>query len=89
MQQFRVILKDDNDNFESVIMESEVFPGNNWWDSDFSDAQYKELLELDDMFNLVDYDNVPSMEFQRRVALNGVWEEWKYYSDPVEDYFNL
>lgn len=89
MQQFRVIRKNDNGDFESVIMESEVFPGNNWWDSDFSDAQYKELLELDNMFNLVDYDNVPSMEFQRRKALNGVWGEWKYYSDPVEDYFNL
>lgn len=89
MQQFRVIRKNDNGDFESVIMESEVFPGNNWWDSDFSDAQYKELLKLDSMFNLVDYDNVPSMEFQRREALNGVWGELKYYSDPVEDYFNL
>lgn len=89
MQQFRVIRKNDNGDFESVIMESEVFPGNNWWDSDFSDAQYKELLELDDMFNLVDYDNVPSIEFQRREALNGVWGEWVFLSDPIEDYFNL
>lgn len=89
MQQFRVIRKNDNGEFESVIMESEVFPGNSLWDHDFSDAQYKELLELDDMFHLVDYDNVPDIEFQRREALNGVWGEWKYYSDPIEDYFNL
>ena len=70
-------------------MESEVFQGNSRWDRDFNDAQYKELLELDDMFNLVDYDNVPSIEFQRREALNGVWGEWRFLSDPVEDYFNL
>jgi hypothetical protein len=70
-------------------MESEIFPGNSRWDREFSDAQYKELLELDDMFHLADYDNVPDIEFQRREALNGVWGEWKYYSDPVDDYFNL
>ena len=89
MQQFRVIRKNDNGDFESVIMESEIFPGNSKWDHDFSEAQFKELLELDDMFHLVDYDNVPDIEFQRREALNGVWGEWQFLSDPVEDYFNL
>lgn len=89
MQQFRVIRNNDNGDFESVIMESEIFPGNSKWDHDFSDAQYRELLELDDMFHLVDYDNVPDIEFQRREALNGIWGEWRFLSDPVEDYFNL
>lgn len=89
MQQFRVIRKNDNGDFESVIMESEVFQGNSRWDRDFSEAKFNELMELDDMFHLVDYDNVPDIEFQRREALNGVWEEWRFLSDPVEDYFNL
>ena len=89
MQQFRVIRNNDKGEFESVIMESEVFQGNSRWDRDFSDSQYRELLELDDMFHLVDYDNVPDIEFQRRQCINGVWEAWKFLSDPVEDYFNL
>lgn len=89
MQQFRVIRKNDYGEFENVIMESEVFPGNSRWDYDFGEAKFNELMELDDMFHLVDYDNVPDIEFQRREALNGVWGEWMFLSDPVEDYFNL
>lgn len=89
MQQFRVIRKNDNGEFESVIMESEVFHGNSRWDSDFGEAQYKELLELDDMFNLDDYENVPDIEFQRRVSLNGVWGEWSFLSNPIDDYYNV
>ena len=90
MQQFRVVLLDEYDKVIDVKMESPVFPGNNWWDKDFSDAQYEELLQLNGEYNLVDYDNVPYMEFQRRESdKKGNWGPWKYYSDPVEDYYNL
>ena len=46
MQQFRVIRNNDNGDFESVIMESEVFPGNSRWDHDFSEAEFNELMLL-------------------------------------------
>ena len=40
--------------------------------------------------NLLDYDRVPAMEYQRRVTdYKGKWCEWKYDSDPIEDYYNL
>ena len=66
MQQFRVVILDDYDNVVEVKMESPVFDGNDKFEGNFSKAQYDELLQLNGEYNLVDYDNVPPMEFQRR-----------------------
>lgn len=90
MQQFRVVILDDYDNVVEVKMESPVFEGNDKFEGNFSKAQYDELLQLNGEYNLVDYDNVPPMEFQRRQTdSKGNWGEWKYLSDPIEDYYNL
>lgn len=90
MQQFRVVLLDDYDRVMEVKMESPVFEGDSKFDKDFSTATYNELLNLDSEYNLTDYDNVPLMEFQRRVTDGkGNWCEWKYLSDPVEDWYNI
>lgn len=89
-QQFRVVLLDDYDNVIKVEMESPVFEDGYRWSKDFCDALFDELLELNAKYNLVDYDNVPPMEFQRRESKkNGEWEKWRYLSDPIEDYYNL
>lgn len=90
MQQFRVVILDDYDNVVEVKMESPVFKGNDKFERNFSEAQYNELLQLNGEYNLVDYDNVPPMEFQRRQTdSKGNWSKWKYLSDPIEDYYNL
>lgn len=90
MQQFRVVILDDYDNVVEVKMESPVFEGNDKFEGNFSKAQYDELLQLNGEYNLVDYDNVPPMEFQRRQTdSKGNWGEWKYLSDPIVDYYNL
>jgi len=90
MQQFRVVILDDYDNVVEVKMESPVFDGNDKFEGNFSKAQYDELLQLNGEYNLVDYDNVPPMEFQRRQTdSKGNWGEWKYLSDPIVDYYNL
>lgn len=90
MQQFRVVILDDYDNVVEVKMESLVFEGNDKFEGNFSKAQYDELLQLNGEYNLVDYDNVPPMEFQRRQTdSKGNWGEWKYLSDPIVDYYNL
>lgn len=90
MQQFRVVILDDYDNIVEVKMESPVFDGNDKFEGNFSKAQYDELLQLNGEYNLVDYDNVPPMEFQRRQTdSKGNWSEWKYLSDPIVDYYNL
>lgn len=90
MQQFRVVILDYYDNVVEVKMESPVFDGNDKFEGNFSKAQYDELLQLNGEYNLVDYDNVPPMEFQRRQTdSKGNWGEWKYLSDPIVDYYNL
>lgn len=90
MQQFRVVLLDDYDNVIAVKMESPVFEGDSKWDKDFNEAIYNELLDLNSEYNLDEYDNVPLMEFQRRVTdSKGNWSEWKHLSDPVEDWYNI
>lgn len=90
MQQFRVVILDDYDNVVEVKMESPVFDGNDKFEGNFSKAQYDELLQLNGEYNLVDYDDVPPMEFQRRQTdSKGNWGEWKYLSDPIVDYYNL
>lgn len=90
MQQFRLVLLDEYDHVIEVEYESPVFDGDDKFDKEFSDAKYEHLLKLDREYNLLDYDRVPAMEYQRRFTdYKGKWGEWKYYSDPVEDYYNL
>ena len=90
MQQFRVVILDDYDNVVEVKMESPVFEGNDKFERNFSKAQYDELLQLNGEYNLVDYDNAPIMEFQRRQTdSKGNWGKWEYLSDPIVDYYNL
>jgi hypothetical protein len=43
------------------------------------------MMEFDNVFNYVDYDNVPPLEFQARRKGK---DEWLYLSDPVDDFFN-
>ena len=90
MQQFRVVILDEDDNVISVEYESELFQSNDRWDKYFCDAHYKELMELNAKYDLCDYENVPYMEFQRRTTdKNHQWSDWVYLSNPIEDYYNL
>lgn len=90
MQQFRVAILDEEDKVKSVEFESEVFQSDDMYSTDFDNAWYEELMELNSKYDLCSYENVPSMEFQRRVTNNkGEWGEWKYMSDPIQDYYNL
>ena len=54
------------------------------------DAHFKEVLALDLKYDLADYDNVPSMEFQVQIVdKNNKESEWVYFSDPVDDFYNI
>lgn len=82
--QFRLVLLDDKDNVEEVVYESEEHELCDGWDS--SDEMYHCLLDADDRFDFDDWENVPPLEFQGRERGS---KEWKYLSDPLEDWFNL
>lgn len=85
MAKFRLVLLDDYNNVTEVLFESIMYEGDRW-NRDFSEAKYECLLEFDAKYNFVDYDNVPPMEFQ--IDKNGDGN-WKYLSDPIDDYYNL
>ena len=89
MQQFRLVILDDYDNVISVEYESPIFEGESEFDKDISKAQFEHLLSIE--YNLLDYENIPILEYQRRVydKKANCWGEWRYLSDPVEDYYNL
>lgn len=89
MQQFRLVQLDDYDNVIDVEYESEVFPSNDEFDPDFRQAKYDCLVEADNKYDFIDYENAPIMEFQRRVTdRKGTWGHWRFLSDPVSDVYN-
>ena len=68
--------------------ESPVFEGENKFDKDINKARFEHLLSIE--YNLLDYENIPILEYQHRVCdKKGNWGEWRYLSDPVEDYYSL
>lgn len=82
--QFRLVVLDNKDNVEEVVYESEEHKLCDGWNSE--DEMYHCLLTADERFDFDDYENVPLMEFQGRERGS---KEWKYLSDPIEDWFNL
>lgn len=89
-QQFRVVILDYYDNVINVEHESGTFGCDRDGNAAFGEAVYRELLELNSKYNLVDCDNVPPMEYQRRVTdEDGKFCGWVYMSNPIEDFYNL
>lgn len=82
MVKFRYVLLDEKDNLIEVLHETQEYSDR--WDRQWSEDEYRMLLELDEKYNLTDYDNVPNIEIQ--IFKDG---EWRFYSDPVNDWYNL
>lgn len=82
MVKFRVVILDDSDNVQEVIYESKEYKDR--WGSDWSNDEYKMLIELDKKYNLTDWENAPYLETQ--ILKNG---EWHFHSNTIEDWFNL
>jgi len=85
MVKFRLVLLDDNDEVTEVLYESKMYEGDRWG-VDFSRDHLECLLKYNGIYNFVDYDNVPPMEFQIDEEGNNLW---RFLSDPIVDYFNL
>ena len=84
MAKFRLVLLDDYDEVTEVLYESRMYEGDRW-NREFSKDNYDCLLKYNGIYNFVDYDNVPPMEFQIDEKGDG---NWKFLSDPIVDYFN-
>lgn len=82
MVKFRYVLLDEKDNLIEVFHETQEYSDR--WDGQWMKDEHRMLLELNEKYNLYDYDNVPNIEIQ--IFKDG---EWRFYSDPVDDWFNL
>lgn len=82
MVKFRVVILDDSDKIKEVVFESKEYKDQ--WDSNWSNDEYKMLIELDIKYNLTDWENAPYLETQ--IFENG---EWYFHSNTIEDWFNL
>lgn len=82
MVKFRYVLLDEKDNLIEVLHETHEYSDR--WDRQWIEDEYRMLLELDEKYNLTDYDNVPNIEIQ--IFKDG---EWRFHSDPVDDWYNL
>ena len=82
MVKFRAVILDDSDQIKEVVFESKEYKDR--WDSNWSNDEYKMLIELDIKYNLTDWENAPYLKTQ--IFENG---EWYFYSNTIEDWFNL
>ena len=82
MVKFRHVILDDYDNVIEVLHESQEY--NDRWDRKWLEDEHRILMDLDSKYNFTDYNNVPNIEVQ--IFKNG---EWRYHSNPIEDWFNL
>lgn len=85
MVKFRVVILDDFDNIQEIVYASKEYHDKRdpaWcsWEGE----ELKMLCELSNRYCFTDYNNCPILETQ-------IFEDnkWKYYSDPLVDWFNL
>ena len=81
VSQVRIVALDEQDNIEAVVWQSKEFKPAVY---SFHEEWYEGLKYAMCKYDLTDYDNIPTLEFQ--ILVKG---EWKYYSSVVEDFYNL
>ena len=84
MARFRLVELGDNDKVIKELYRSPMYPGDEW-NKDFQKDNYNCLIEFNEVFDFIDYDNCPLLEFQ----ITTDDKEWTFLSSPIEDYFNL
>ena len=83
MIKFRVVSLNDLGEIQEVVYESKK-EYKDRWDKEWSDDEYKMLIELNNKYNLTDWENAPYLETQ--IFKDGVW---CFHSNTIEDWFNL
>lgn len=86
MVRFRVVILDESDRIQEVIYESKEYKDR--WDPEWNNDYYLTLIELNQKYNLSDWENTPYLETQ--ILKDGINEGiWRFHSSVIEDWFNL
>lgn len=81
VSRLRVVALDSEGEVEKEVWLSEEF---NPPVHKFDDEWYEGLMYTSGLYNLTDYKNIPDLQFE--ILVDG---EWRYYSNVVNDYYNL
>ena len=73
MVRFRVVILDESDRIQEVIYESKEYQDQ--WDPEWDDEYYLTLIEINQKYNLSDWENSPYLETQiLKDGINeGIW----------------
>ena len=83
---FRLVLLNDDDTVKEVLFTSKEYAPTSGFGDEFGEEHYKVMMQFNEVYHFVDYDNVPPMEFQAQRKSTG--DKWWFLSDPIDDYYN-
>ena len=84
--QFRLVVLNEDDTVKEVVFESKNYTPCSRFSKPISQDLYECLLDANLKYDFSNWEQVPPMEFQIKIKGN---DEWRYLSDPVDDYMNL
>ena len=84
--QFRLVVLNEDDTVKEVVFESKNYMPCSRFSKQISQDLYECLLDANLKYDFSNWKQVPTMEFQIKIKGN---DEWRYLSDPVDDYMNL
>lgn len=84
--QFRLVVLNEDDTVKEVVFESKNYTPCSRFSKPISQDLYECLLDANLKYDFSNWKQVPTMEFQIKIKGN---DEWRYLSDPVDDYMNL
>lgn len=84
--QFRLVVLNEDDTVKEVVFESKNYTPCSRFSKPISQDLYECLLDANLKYDFSNWKQVPPMEFQIKIKVN---DEWRYLSDPVDDYMNL
>lgn len=86
MVRFRVVILDESDRIQEVIYESKEYKDR--WDPEWNNDYYLTLIDLNQKYDLSDWENTPYLETQ--ILKDGINEGiWRFHSSVIEDWFGL
>ena len=84
--QFRLVVLNEDDTVKEVVFESKNYTPCSRFSKPISQDLYECLLDANLKYDFSNWKQVPTMEFQIKIKGN---DEWRYLSDPVDDYMNI
>lgn len=84
--QFRLVVLNEDDTVKEVVFESKEYMPCSRFSKPISQDLYECLLDANLKYDFSNWQEVPPMEVQIKTKDN---DEWRYLSDPVDNYMSI